>query len=139
MEFQGHSVYNAHFYDITKLWFKYFGTVRKFTVQWIDDIPVKHQAFRVNDTLWPPGPPKSLGGAVKVANKRLKTVAVLEKEIIKAQGLVQASSSRVGEFGLPTPDLKEEEVEMWTWTWEAEGDGVLGWDSSRMDNRTPSK
>jgi hypothetical protein len=135
MEFQGHSIYNTHFYDITKLWFKYFGTVRKFTVQWIDDIPVKHQAFRVNDTLWPPGPPESLGGAVKVANKRLKTVAVLEKEIIKVQVLVQPriESSETGPFGPPSMVLKEEEVEMWTWTWEAERGGVLGWDSSRMD------
>jgi hypothetical protein len=56
------------FYDITKLWLKFFGSVSKLTVPWMG-----RNSGRYPKT----PPPESLKGAIKVANKWLKTQAVL--------------------------------------------------------------
>jgi len=60
---------NVHeFYAVTKLWFRYFGTVRKFTV--VCTILLKYGTE----------PPETLMHCIRVANKWLKREAVLVKD-----------------------------------------------------------
>lgn len=125
MDFQGSGVNTHDFYNVTKLWFKYFGTIRKFTVVWSQFW--QPGAYRIIPVA--PEPPKSLEGAVRVANKRLETEAVL----VKGKGQVKEQDLPVFS-GQTTFNIlgttKDQELQMVTWTWVAEEGSVLAWDSS---------
>jgi len=134
MELRGSRVDVQHFYDVMKLWFTYFGTVRKFTLVWSQP----WRAWTLGSMPVIPKPPKALKDAIKVANKRLK------KEALCFQGTGQLDPDEPESRRIPGPGFSEErtfsmsnaarvqELEIYEWTWEAEGAGVLAWDSGMM-------
>ncbi|TVY16833.1 hypothetical protein LARI1_G006509 [Lachnellula arida] len=124
MEFQGRLVDIHHFYDITKVWFKYFGTVLNFTVVWKDSKPWKEGDFRV-----PPDPPEVLKTAIRVANKWLKIESVFVKGKSQEKKRINTGHSNLGMFRKPRVILGPE-LETFTWTWLAQKGSVLTWNSS---------
>jgi hypothetical protein len=124
MEFQDRRVNIQHFYDVTKLWFKYFGTVSKFTVVWKDSKPWKQGDFRLA-----PDPPEALKGAIRVANKWLEIEAILIKG--KSQKRKEVNSKGFVPGILRWPDvILGPELETFTWTWSVKKDSALVWNSS---------
>jgi hypothetical protein len=124
VEYHGSLVNIHHFYNVTKLWFKYFGTVRKFTVMWSEAWnPKNHRAV-----LATPEPPRTLKGAIGVANKRLNAEAVL----VKAAGEIKKQDATFsGEGKLHRSSMTDgPRLEIYMWTWEADEGKVLAWDSS---------
>jgi hypothetical protein len=73
MELEGRSVDVRHFYDITKLWFKYFGTVLDFAVVWKAGKPKPWEVVA------PPDPPEALKAATRNADKWLGIKSLLVK------------------------------------------------------------
>jgi hypothetical protein len=125
MEFQGNRVNTQHFYNIVKLWFKYFGIIQKFTVVWSQLWkPWNFRTIRVA-----PEPPEALNGAIKVANKWLKTEAVLFKSTGQMMKQDNPTFSR-GRMFNNSGATDVQELEMYAWTWKAEGGSVLAWHSS---------
>jgi len=120
MKLEGSPADIDHFYNITKIWFKYFGTVTKFTVNWTNT-----RARMLAS------PPAGLLGCIKVANKRLQTECVLVKGTmqVKNPGDFRVASAEnmtsVSQWKLP--DFVE--VETFTWTWSAGKGNVLLWSS----------
>jgi hypothetical protein len=124
MEFQDRRVNIQHFYDVTKLWFKYFGTVSKFTVVWKDSKPWKQGDFRLA-----PDPPEALKGAIRVANKWLKTEAILVKAKLQERKEVSSKGFLPGILRRPDVVLGPE-LETFTWIWSVKRDSALVWNAS---------
>ncbi|KAF4634188.1 hypothetical protein G7Y89_g3917 [Cudoniella acicularis] len=114
MEFQGRRVNVHQFYDITKLWFKYFSTVVNFTVIWTN------VSIQGNKSVFgrAPYPPEALKGAIRVANKWLKVEAVLVEEKGELQMKRQGNTVRSEGRGMSrSRDMAQgSELEIFTWT-----------------------
>lgn len=93
MDFQGGGVNTHDFYNVVKLRFRYFGTTRKFTVVWSQFW--QPGAYRIMQVA--PERPRSLEGAVRIANKRLKT------EAIHIKGKEQVKGDRTSLFSRDKP------------------------------------
>ncbi|TVY43247.1 hypothetical protein LCER1_G009020, partial [Lachnellula cervina] len=113
VEFQGKLINIQKFYDITKMWLKYFGSVLQFTVVWKDIRP-----WKVGDCRLPPDPPEALKAAIKVANKWLKTDSSFFKGMTQERKQVKTTHSNPGMFRGPIAVLGPE-LETFTWTWTA--------------------
>jgi hypothetical protein len=86
-------------------WFKYFKTVKTFTVVWTDDRTYNPQDFtKILEA------PIALNGAIRVANEWIRRQAVCVKGM---------------------RDMKE----TLTWTWTAEESDVLAWNSWLLDHQ----
>ncbi|TVY57173.1 hypothetical protein LCER1_G002585 [Lachnellula cervina] len=105
LEFQGQNVNIRELYTVTNLWFRYFGTVRKFTVVWI--VLMKDPSAE---------PPKALNYCIKVANKRLNKEAVFTKER-------DCSCPELNSW------YSDSISDVLRWTWIAEKGSVLLWNS----------
>ena len=112
-----------HFYNVTKLWFKYLRTVTKFDVVWTNAGSLSPYA---NPAML--SPPPALHGCIKIANKWLKTEGVL----VKGKMQVKKSEHRTasGTFAVPAREgrvVEPLEVETFEWTWSAGKGSVLIW------------
>ncbi|TVY36332.1 hypothetical protein LOCC1_G007918 [Lachnellula occidentalis] len=114
LEFQGQTVNIREFYAVTKLWFRYLGTVRTFTLVWTvllnDESEDKFE------------PPEALNCCIRIANKWLKREAMF----VKGESPKEYTSSVSSIF---RGRVHTEETVTWTWTWMAEKGSVLLWNS----------
>jgi hypothetical protein len=102
MEFEGSRVDIDHFYNVAKLWFKYFGNVTRFKVVWTNTGPwaLSSTYFELNSDrarYREVKPPKSLLDCIKVANKWLGTEGILVKGKIRVHrpGISKGSEGKV--------------------------------------------
>ncbi|PQE05684.1 hypothetical protein CJF31_00004401 [Rutstroemia sp. NJR-2017a BVV2] len=121
MEFEGRSVDVRNFYDITKLWFKYFGTVLDFAVVWKAGKPKPWEVVA------PPDPPEALKAATKNADKWLGIKSLLVKG--KSQDKMPINTHSNLQPSKPIVILGPE-VETFTWIWSAYKGSILTWNSS---------
>jgi len=123
IKFEEDCVNIDHFYNVTKLWFKYLRTVTKFKVVWINTGSLSSYAN-------PPmlNPPAALLGCMRVANKWLKTEGVLVKGKMQVKKSELSTASGAGMFAVPAREgrvVQLLEVETFTWTWLAGKGNVL--------------
>ncbi|KAF8857733.1 hypothetical protein BDZ45DRAFT_674486 [Acephala macrosclerotiorum] len=123
IEFQGRPVDIQHFYDITKGWFKYFGTVLDFAVVWKASKP-----WKAGDSEGPPDPPEALKTAIRVADTWLGTKSVFVKEKSQEKKPINTTHSNLRPYK-PRVVLGPE-LETFTWIWLAQKGSVLTWNSS---------